>query len=93
MESQTTIRRNPKAVYRSLRNGDGGVVLHLDSGQYHGLNGVGASLWELIDGSRTIEEIATEFRRLCEDAPNDLIDIVATFCAGLRDRDLISTSD
>lgn len=88
METRAAIRRNPEAVYRSLRDGQGGVLLHLGSGQYHGLNQTGAWLWELIDGSRTVPEIAAEFRAR-HDAPDGFDGIVEVFCGRLRERDLV----
>ena len=90
MPIDTAIRKNPKAVYRSLRNGGGGVVLHLESGQYHSLNGIAVAMWNLIDGARSLEDITAEIRVRYDDAPGDLLEIVRGFCEGLRDRDLIS---
>jgi hypothetical protein len=88
MDPHVPIRRNPEAVYRSLRDGGGGVLLHLGSGQYHGLNQTGACLWELIDGSRTVAEISAEFHSRY-DAPDGFTEIVETFCRKLRERDLV----
>jgi hypothetical protein len=88
MDPQGAIRRNPDAVYRSLRDGRGGVLLHLGSGQYHGLNQTGACLWELIDGSRTVTEIVAEFQSR-HDAPDGFTEIVEAFCRKLRERDLV----
>lgn len=65
------------------------VLLHLDSGAYHELNPVGAEIWDLLDGDRTADEIASELRSRVEDPPGDLESIVSEFLADLRERDLI----
>jgi coenzyme PQQ synthesis protein D (PqqD) len=90
MPVDTAINKNPKVVYRALRDGEGGVLLHLGSGQYHSLNAVGVAMWNLIDGTRSLEDIAAEIKDAYVDAPEDLVRIVREFCDGLRGRDLIS---
>lgn len=66
------------------------VLLHLESGAYHELNEVGALLWNLADGDRSVPEIAGELRRRVEDPPDDLEMVVEDFFEDLRERDLIS---
>ena len=56
------IRRGEQAVFRDLGEGQGGVILHLGSGQYHGLNATGCIIWDLIDGRRTTGELAAALR-------------------------------
>jgi coenzyme PQQ biosynthesis protein PqqD len=48
------------------------VLLNLDSGMYFALNEVGARIWELCDGTRTVAEIVTS---ICEEyaAPEEVI--------------------
>jgi hypothetical protein len=48
------------------------VLLDLDSGMYFSLNDVGARIWELCDGTRTVGEIVAS---ICEDydAPEEVI--------------------
>jgi hypothetical protein len=48
------------------------VLLDLESGLYFSLNDVGARIWELCDGSRTVDDIVTV---ICDeyDAPRDVI--------------------
>jgi hypothetical protein len=84
-----TIRRNPKAAYRDLAAGEGGVLLHLETGSYHGVNPIGALIWDLIDGGRTQEDLVSELRQRVEDPPARLDDEVASFLNDLRQRDLI----
>ena len=47
------VSRNPKIVARELGAPQGAVLLHLETGAYHGLNPVGFVVWELIDDRRT----------------------------------------
>jgi hypothetical protein len=84
------IRRNPQVVYRELAGEGGGVLLHLESGAYHGLNETGLLIWGLIDGERTFDELVAELREQLEDAPDDLGDQTGRFLADLRERDLIA---
>jgi hypothetical protein len=49
-------KRNPKTAWRTIAGE--GVILSLDTKMLRGLNPVGARVWELIDGQRSVEEIA-----------------------------------
>jgi len=80
--------RNPDVVASRLRDG-GLVILHLESGEYHELNRVGAAIWDLIDGTLSPPEIARELRPDLEGAPDDLESVVATYLSELRERDLV----
>lgn len=54
----TVIRAADGCVFSSLD--DGAVILHLASGQYFGLNEVGARIWALLARPRSIEDIQDE---------------------------------
>jgi hypothetical protein len=81
-------RREPSAAWRVV---DGEAVMVLPStGKVHTLNAVGTRFWELVDGERTIEEIASvmadEF-----DAPADEIERDChAFAAELSERGLLA---
>jgi hypothetical protein len=90
MEQDGVIRRNPNVVYRELAGEGGGVLLHLDSGEYHGLNEVGALIWSLIDGQRDLEALVDHLRDGLENPPDDLAAETERFLADLRERDLIA---
>ncbi len=47
--------KNPEIVWRELEGE--GVLLNPADGKYFGLNTVGLSMWEKVDGARTLEEI------------------------------------
>ena len=49
IDPTTRIRRNPDVVFRPLEEEQGGVLLHLQSGEYHGLNELGSLIWGLIE--------------------------------------------
>jgi Coenzyme PQQ synthesis protein D (PqqD) len=85
--NSTPIRKNPNVVYRDLA--EGGVLLHLSTGQYHGVNEVGAAIWSVIDGERDLASVTKELRGRIADAPADLENDVVAFVADLRDRDLL----
>jgi len=84
------LRRNPKVVFQAHAGEAGGVLLSLESGEYHGVNDVGWFIWDLIDGARTASEIAGAVRREFADVPPGLEDEVAGFLESLRARDLVS---
>jgi len=83
------IKKNPQVVYRALA-GEGGVLLHLESGAYHGLNEVGTLIWGLLDEERTLEQLVAELRERLLDPPEDLRGEVERFLADLRERDLLA---
>jgi hypothetical protein len=85
-----SIRRNPQVVYRELAGEGGGVLLHLESGAYHGLNETGSLIWDLLDGTRGFDALVAELRKQLDDAPDDLDDEIERFLADLRERDLIA---
>ena len=88
MGANGAIRRNPQVVYRELAGG-GGVLLHLESGAYHGLNETGSLIWDLVDGERASRRCRGLRQRL-DDAPDDLGAETERFLADLRERDLIA---
>ncbi len=85
----TAPRRNPEVAFRELAEGEGGVLLHLGSGSYHGINPVGALVWELLDGERTPAEVVAAVREQVEDPPAQLEGEVRAFITSLRERDLV----
>ena len=85
----TSPAQNPRVSFRDLAEEEGGVLLHLDTGAYHGLNPVGVMIWRLLDGVRTPAVIAAELSQRIEDAPEDLDADVRRFLSELRDRDLV----
>ena len=82
------VYRSTGVAFRETK--EGGVLLHLDSGQYHGVNNVGALIWSMLDG-RTVEEIAESVSSQVEDAPQHVDDDVRAFVDDLLERGLATT--
>ena len=82
------IRRNPRAEFRSLGEGEGGVILHLDTAAYHGLNGGGVMIWELLDGI-TFDDLIRELQVRLDDSPPNLDEDITRFIESLAARDLV----
>jgi Coenzyme PQQ synthesis protein D (PqqD) len=89
IEATTKIHRNPRAVFRRLAEGSGGVLLHLDSTQYQGVNEVGAAIWELTEEDITFGDLVTSLRGRLDDPPADLEADVASFLDDLGERGLV----
>lgn len=59
--------------------GEDAVLLHVHRGDYYSLNKVGARLWVLADGTKTIDDLADmiteEFEISREQAEKDIIEL------------------
>jgi Coenzyme PQQ synthesis protein D (PqqD) len=89
MDRDTRVRRNPKVVARQLDEPQGAVLLHLETGAYHGLNPVGFVVWDLIDGERTVAELVDGTRIRIDDAPPEVEQDVIRFLEAALARDLV----
>lgn len=65
------------------------MLLHLRSGEYHGVNELGLVIWELLDGERTVAEIVQAVRAQTDDAPPHLADDIVGFLDSMRQLDLV----
>jgi hypothetical protein len=88
LQPSTVLHRNSRVEYRSLGDEGGGVLLHLDTAAYHGLNGVGALAWSLLDGI-TFQKLLEELRTQLEGIPPTFEEEIAEFVSDLAERDLI----
>lgn len=93
VNAETRLRRNPNVVWRALASGQGGVLLHLDTGAYHSLNAVGQAIWDLVDEQRTVGEIVTALRERVSGAPPQLEADVVAFLDSALERNLVSAVD
>ncbi len=89
MDSTIIIRRNPRVVYRELAEGDGAVLLHLDTAAYHGLNPTAAAVWELLDDGVSFAVLIDVLRTHVESTPSALEPEIAAFLRQLQERDLL----
>ncbi|MBI2218842.1 MAG: PqqD family protein [Candidatus Rokubacteria bacterium] len=81
------IRKSPRVAWRTIAGE--GVVLSLDTRMLRGLNPVGTRVWELIDGHRAVDDIATEIaREFGVEAERARADVDA-FVAELADKHLV----
>jgi hypothetical protein len=83
------VSRNPRVVARELPPPDGAVLLHLETGAYHGLNPVGFLVWSAIDEERTVADVVETVQAQVNGAPPNLEDDVVRFLEGARERDLV----
>lgn len=90
IDPSPTPAQNANVAFRRLAEGEGGVLLHLESGEYHGINEVGCLIWEHLDGERNIDEVVAAVAAGIENPPADLADHVITFLESLRERDLVT---
>jgi hypothetical protein len=89
MNRDAKVRRNANVVARELAKREGGVLLHLGSGAYHGMNPVGLVIWELLDGEQTISYLIEGVRARVANPPPQLDQDVMAFIQSAVDRDLI----
>jgi hypothetical protein len=89
IDPSTIIRQDPRATFRRLADGQGGVVLHLDTSLYHGVNEIGAAIWELSADGMAFAELVTALRARVDDPPADLEADVEEFVYALKERGLI----
>jgi len=88
VEMSARVRRNAQVAAHELGGSEGGVLLHLTSGQYHRVDSVGWAIWSLLDGSRSLGELADALRLQYPDAPGRLAEDVQGFVQDLIRRDL-----
>lgn len=92
IDSNSKVQRNANVVVRDLAEGEGAVLLHLDSGEYHSVNQIGFAIWELLDGERTVGDVTTELRERVEDPPDSIESDVVRFVEGVLQRDLVTVT-
>ncbi len=89
IDPTTRIRRNSDVVFRPLEEEQGGVLLHLQSGAYHGLNQFGSLIWDLIENETRFTDLVDGVRAESEDAPASVEEDVSGFVEDLSARDLV----
>lgn len=90
IDNGVVFRQNPRVEYRDLAE-EGGVLLHLDTASYHGINPVGAYVWKLCGQGATFPEIITALRLELTDAPPSLESDIAEFLNDMTARELLMT--
>lgn len=92
MQLDPVVRRNERAVFRELASDEGGVLLHLDSGAYHGLNVIGTLIWTLVGDGSTLGDLVEGVRSKLTETPAGLEADVEAFVEDLVQRDLLTLS-
>lgn len=77
----------PKIVYEII---DGQVIIiNFDNGAYFSLDGTGADVWRMIEGSASAEEIVDLICRLYEGSRGEIERSVSAFLSRLGDEGLV----
>lgn len=92
MNADEVVRRSERAVFRELAGNEGGVLLHLDSGAYHGLNSTGTLIWNLIGDGSAFAALVEGLQSQLTGSPADLEADVEAFVQDLVERDLLTLS-
>ena len=93
MTPETRVRKNASVVVRELAEGEGAVLLHLETGAYHGMNPVALIIWEFMDGERTVADLIEGVRGRVLNAPPHVDRDVIAFLESAINRDLVHVLD
>jgi coenzyme PQQ biosynthesis protein PqqD len=87
-EASERPRRDPSVAWRVIQ---GEAVMVLPStGKVHTLNAVGTRFWELVDGRRTLAEIARQLEEEFEALPETIASDCRRFASELAERRLLT---
>ncbi len=82
-----TISIPERVLFRDL---DGeAVVLHLDTGQYYGLNSTGTQMWALLSEHQSVERVYEALKESYEVSEELLLRDLLAFVQELTSRDLL----
>jgi hypothetical protein len=87
IDRSAVLRRNPRVEFRTLAE-EGGVLLHLDTASYHGVNDIGAYVWEVLDGL-TLDDVLRRVRGEVDHVPDTFEGEIEEFVGELVARDLV----
>lgn len=85
------VRLAEHIVYRDF--GDQSVVLNLQAGQYHGLNGTAGAMLALLLSGETIASVASSVTERYRVAPADAERDVRALCASLLERGIVQPAE
>lgn len=89
IEPDAPVRPNPRCTFRRFADGSGAVLLHLDTAAYHGLNPIGAAIWEALGEGTSFRALIADLRAQIEDPPGTFEAEVSVFLRDLAARDLV----
>ena len=84
------LTRSPQTAWR-LIEGEA-VILAMDTKVFRGLNAVGSRVWELIDGRRSVEDLAAAIAREFEVTPDVAARDVSAFVGELLAKGLVTAA-
>lgn len=84
------VARNPATAWRTIEGE--AVILSLDTKVFRGLNAVGSRVWELIDGRRSVDEIADLVAGEFQVAPEAAARDVSAFVEQLLAKGLVTAA-
>ncbi len=84
------IRPSDGVAYQELAEGSGGVLLHLETAQYHGVNPIGALVWNLLGEGTTFGVLMRSVCERVEDPPPELDQDIEAFLEDLHARHLVT---
>lgn len=87
----TVVSISPDAVFRELSDGMG-VLLHLESGQYHNVNEVGAQICRELSEPRSVAQLVDAVRAAHPDAGPQVEADVVEFVDAMVQRDLMTVA-
>ena len=88
METTDVPVQNPETAARLID--DAMYVLHGETSELHALNDVGARIWDLADGSRSVAEIAETVEAEYEVEADRALADVLEFLAALAEKQLVA---
>ena len=68
---------------------DWAVLFNPDTANAVGINPVGVSVWKLMDGKRTLEELVDEIKDRYSDVPNAAIEDLTAFVENLAENGFV----
>ena len=68
---------------------DWAVLFNPDTANAVGINPVGVSVWKLMDGNRTLEELVDEIKDRYSDVPNAAIEDLTAFVENLAENGFV----
>ena len=76
--------RNPVAVLREEFD-DWAVLFNPDTAQAVGINPIGVTVWKLIDGKRTLDDVLSHIKNHYEDVPETAREDISSFIKNLTE--------
>lgn len=93
MTERPWFHRASNVVSQSLAGEEGAVLLNVETGVYHGLNSVGAKIWEFLESPRTEGDLVDCIAEAFQVEPDAASADVREFLKGLDERELIQRTE